>query len=227
MRSLRRRNRTSLPKRGAGICPRGLSDVSDSCAASAPVDRMLRSVLRRTPDVRRAWQQPAPTIGGNMNESKHVHSIREHRNSASERCCTRSLARSQPASLVAVSAADARITRIQITTRTTAFGGYSLARRRPVREDRRHGVRRGRSERSARTRSSSTSCSRRATRSGKVEYSLDFYILKPIDLTKGDHKVMYEPPNRGGKTWTRSTARVGGNDPATHHRPDGAARTRS
>src|SRR5712664_2771875 len=36
---------------------------------------------------------------------------------------------------------------------------------------------------------------------GKVEYSFDFYILKPIDLSKGAHKVMYEPPNRGGKTW--------------------------
>ena len=36
---------------------------------------------------------------------------------------------------------------------------------------------------------------------GNVEYSFDFYILKPIDLTRGAHKVMYEPPNRGGKTW--------------------------
>src|SRR5438132_3261591 len=35
---------------------------------------------------------------------------------------------------------------------------------------------------------------------GKVEYSFDFYILKPIDLSKGAHKVMYEPPNRGGTT---------------------------
>src|SRR5216684_3380797 len=34
---------------------------------------------------------------------------------------------------------------------------------------------------------------------GNVEYSFDFYILKPLDLTKGAHKVMYEPPNRGNK----------------------------
>src|SRR5215472_3218835 len=27
---------------------------------------------------------------------------------------------------------------------------------------------------------------------GHVEYSFNFYILKPIDLTKGNHKVMYE-----------------------------------
>src|SRR5438876_8122705 len=35
---------------------------------------------------------------------------------------------------------------------------------------------------------------------GNIEYSFDFYILKPIDLSKGNHKVMYEPPNRGRKT---------------------------
>ncbi|MEQ1911848.1 MAG: hypothetical protein ABMA15_23720, partial [Vicinamibacterales bacterium] len=51
---------------------------------------------------------------------------------------------------------------------------------------------------------------------GQVEYSFDFYILKPIDLTKGAHKVVYEPPNRGRKTWA-SLARVssGGNDPGS------------
>ena len=36
---------------------------------------------------------------------------------------------------------------------------------------------------------------------GNVEYAFNFYILKPIDLSKGASKMMYEPPNRGGKTW--------------------------
>jgi len=51
---------------------------------------------------------------------------------------------------------------------------------------------------------------------GNVEYSFDFYILKPTDLSKGAHKVMYEPPNRGRKTWA-SLGRfpVGGNDPGS------------
>ena len=40
-----------------------------------------------------------------------------------------------------------------------------------------------------------------------VEYSFDFYILKPKDLSKDAHKVMYEPPNRGRKTW-QSLGRV-------------------
>ncbi len=55
---------------------------------------------------------------------------------------------------------------------------------------------------------------------GNVEYSFDFYILKPLDLTKGAHKVMYEPPNRGSKTWA-NIARFSGstNDPASQTAP--------
>src|SRR5438309_4320063 len=51
---------------------------------------------------------------------------------------------------------------------------------------------------------------------GKVEYSFNFYVLKPIDLKKGAGKMMYEPPNRGGKTWT-ALGRVsgGGDDPGS------------
>jgi Alpha/beta hydrolase domain len=60
------------------------------------------------------------------------------------------------------------------------------------------------------------------TPSGKVAYALNFYILKPVNLNQVDQslngygKVMYEPPNRGNKTWT-ALGRVtgGGNDPAT------------
>src|SRR5881397_3342690 len=50
---------------------------------------------------------------------------------------------------------------------------------------------------------------------GKVEYSFDFYILKPIDLSKGNHKMVYEPPNRGRKTIVALNRGVGGNDPAS------------
>jgi hypothetical protein len=64
------------------------------------------------------------------------------------------------------------------------------------------------------------------TPGGKVAYLLNFYILKPVNLGAVDpslggyRKVMYEPPNRGGKTWT-ALARVtgGGNDPATITNP--------
>jgi Alpha/beta hydrolase domain len=63
------------------------------------------------------------------------------------------------------------------------------------------------------------------TSDGKVAYLLNFYILKPVNLDQVDRslngygKVMYEPPNRGGKTWAalgRVTAGPGGaNDPAS------------
>jgi hypothetical protein len=36
-------------------------------------------------------------------------------------------------------------------------------------------------------------------RNGKVEYSMDISILKPIDHTKGDHVLLYEAVNRGNK----------------------------
>jgi hypothetical protein len=36
---------------------------------------------------------------------------------------------------------------------------------------------------------------------GNVRYQHNFYILKPLDLSKGNHKMMYEPPNRGRKTY--------------------------
>jgi hypothetical protein len=53
-----------------------------------------------------------------------------------------------------------------------------------------------------------------------VAYSFNFYILKPVTLGNGNHRVMYEPPNRGGKTWT-ALARVsgGGDDPASITNP--------
>ena len=32
---------------------------------------------------------------------------------------------------------------------------------------------------------------------GKVEYSMDIFILKPIDLGKGNHKLILDFNNRG------------------------------
>jgi hypothetical protein len=60
---------------------------------------------------------------------------------------------------------------------------------------------------------------------GRVEYSHDFYILKPVDLSKGNHKVMYEPPNRGGKTHERLNRGAGGNDPGSLTDPDTLSNT--
>ena len=35
---------------------------------------------------------------------------------------------------------------------------------------------------------------------GKVGYSADFQILRPIDLSKGNHRVLFDLPNRGRAT---------------------------
>lgn len=58
-----------------------------------------------------------------------------------------------------------------------------------------------------------------ASPTGCVQYSVDFYILKPVDLSMGAHKVMYEPPNRGNKTWATLGRFSGGNDPGAETTP--------
>jgi hypothetical protein len=36
-------------------------------------------------------------------------------------------------------------------------------------------------------------------RRGRVEYSTDVFILKPVDMARGNGKIFYDAPNRGGK----------------------------
>ena len=117
--------------------------------------------------------------------------------------------------VLAAPLAEARVTEVTITSRTVAFGAYSwpgvgqyerivgIAKGEVNPTDRRNAV------------IVDIELAPRNAR-GNVEYSFNFYLLKPVDLSKGAHRVMYEPPNRGGKTWT-ALGRVsgGGNDPAT------------
>src|SRR3989454_917158 len=58
---------------------------------------------------------------------------------------------------------------------------------------------------------------------GKVEYSADFYILKPVDLGKGNGALFYELSNRGNKGMLpRFNYAAGSNDPTTaQHAGDG------
>ena len=111
-------------------------------------------------------------------------------------------------------AADARTTQIQILSRGTAFGGHSFA-----------GV--GQYEFITGVATGEVSPTNpqnavitdiqlapRNTR-GNVTYQHNFYILQPLDPGKGNHKMMYEPPNRGGKTYqTLNNTPDGNNDPA-------------
>ncbi len=55
---------------------------------------------------------------------------------------------------------------------------------------------------------------------GMVEYSAEFFILKPTDSTKGNHKIFYEAPNRGGKLFGGFNGTGGGNNPGVNGAAD-------
>lgn len=50
---------------------------------------------------------------------------------------------------------------------------------------------------------------------GKVAYSMDIYILKPVDVSKGNHKLFFEVNNRGNKLLGNFNRSSGGNNPTT------------
>jgi hypothetical protein len=116
--------------------------------------------------------------------------------------------------LAAGSIAQARITQIQILNRTTAFGGYSFAG--VGQYEVITGIATGEINPNSPQNALITDIElapRNAN--GNVVYQHNFYILKPLDLSKGNHKMMYEPPNRGGKTFGTVNNSTGGNDPAS------------
>ena len=124
------------------------------------------------------------------------------------------------ATLAVASSADADITKIQILSKGPAFGGYSFPGVGPYERI----VGRGFGEVSPANRRNAVIVDvglapRNAN--GRVEYAFDFYILKPVDLSKGNHKVFYEPPNRGRKTFGDFNRSTGGDDPAASRDPGG------
>jgi len=118
------------------------------------------------------------------------------------------------ASMLVATNADARLTKIQILTRTTAFGGYSFAGVGTY--EKIYGKYFGELSPTDPHNAVITDIALAPRNSaGNVEYSADFYILKPTDLSMGAHKAMYEPPNRGGKTYGTLNRTSGNtNDPA-------------
>jgi Alpha/beta hydrolase domain len=116
--------------------------------------------------------------------------------------------------LAATSMAQARTTQIQILTRGTAFGGHSFA-----------GIGQYEFITGIATGEVSPTDPRNAVITdiqfaprnarGNVVYQHNFYILQPLDSSKGNRKMMYEPPNRGGKTYqTLNNTPTGTSDPA-------------
>jgi Alpha/beta hydrolase domain len=130
-------------------------------------------------------------------------------------CITIVSALATAAALVVAPAADARIIKVQITTtESPTFGGYSwpsVGQYEKIVGKAFGGV--DPTDPKNAVIVDIELAPRNAN--GNVEYAFDFYILKPIDLSQGAHKVMYEPPNRGGKTWASLGRVPGGNDPGS------------
>jgi len=116
--------------------------------------------------------------------------------------------------IAAASVAQARITQITISTRGTAFGGYSFPG--VGQYEFITGFATGEVNPNSPQNAVITDIQRAPKNgNGNVVYQHNFYILKPLDLSKGNHKMMYEPPNRGGKTYqTLNNTPTGTNDPA-------------
>jgi hypothetical protein len=135
------------------------------------------------------------------------------------------LALSAAGILVAAPAADARVTKIQITSKESpTFGGYVFEGVGPYEKI----VGKAFGELDPNDPNNAVIVDiglAPKNANGKVEYAFDFYILKPIDLSKGNHKVMYEPPNRGRKTHAALNRGAGGNDPGSVTDPKALANT--
>ena len=116
--------------------------------------------------------------------------------------------------IAATSVADARTTQITILSRVMAFGGYSfpgVGQYEVI-----IGIASGEVDPGDPQNAVITDIELAPRNAkGHVVYQHNFYILKPVDLSRGNHEMMYEPPNRGNKTYqTLNRTPDGTNDPA-------------
>ena len=115
--------------------------------------------------------------------------------------------------LAAAPLAHARTTQIQILSRGIAFGGHSFAG--VGQYEFITGIATGEVDPTNPQNAVITDIQLAKNAQGKVVYQHNFYILQPLDFSKGNRKMMYEPPNRGGKTYqTLNNTPTGTNDPA-------------
>ena len=116
--------------------------------------------------------------------------------------------------VAAAPVADARTTKIQLSSPVIAFGGHSfpgIGQYEVI-----TGVATGEvNSNDAKNKIITDIALAPKLANGNVQYQHNFYILKPVDLSKGNHKMMYEPPNRGNKTYqTLNNTPDGTNDAA-------------
>src|SRR6202162_3082377 len=92
--------------------------------------------------------------------------------------------------------ADARITQLQITSQTPAFGGMSFGTVRPYETLLGRGSGEGGPHAPLNAVITDVQLAPRNAR-GMVEYSMDVVITKPVDLSKGNGTILHDVPNRG------------------------------
>jgi hypothetical protein len=110
--------------------------------------------------------------------------------------------------------AEARITKIEITSvESPTFGGTSFGAVGAYEKLR--GKAYGEIDPNDRRNAVITDIELAPTVGGKVQYSMDIFILKPIDLAKGNGKLFMEVNNRGGKLFGEFNLSSGGNNPTT------------
>jgi hypothetical protein len=116
--------------------------------------------------------------------------------------------------VTAAPVAHARTTQIQILARGTAFGGHSFAG--VGQYEFITGIATGEVDPNDPHNAIITDIQLAPKNAqGHVVYQHNFYILQPLDPSKGNHKMMYEPPNRGSKTYQQlNNTPTGTNDPA-------------
>ena len=116
--------------------------------------------------------------------------------------------------LGAAPAAQSRITKIVLDPATLAFGGYSFPG--VGQYEKITGIATGEvNPLDAKNAVITDIALAPRNANGNVVYQFNFYILRPVDQSKGNHKMMYEPPNRGRKTYQELNRTPDGtNDPA-------------
>jgi hypothetical protein len=115
---------------------------------------------------------------------------------------------------MAATVAHARITSIEITTvESPTFGGLSFGAAGAYQKLR--GKAHGEVDPADPQNAVITDVELAPRVGGKVQYSMDIYILKPVDLSKGNRKVFMEVNNRGGKLFGAFNGSGGGNNPTT------------
>ena len=119
--------------------------------------------------------------------------------------------------VVTASVAEARITRIEITgVQSPTFDGRVFGPSGSVGAyEKLRGKAHGEVDPTDRRNALITDIELAPRTGGNVAYSMDIYILKPIDLSKGNHKLFMEVNNRGGKLFGNFNGSSGGNNPTT------------